>query len=90
MRWFTRRRVFVLALLLVFFAFVVREVFDPFGDAEYLEIPHGDHSHFVPRDRDPNVPLHSFPRTPPGPNERILPNGQIAPIDTTSRRGTSP
>ncbi|MEM9663326.1 MAG: hypothetical protein AAF970_00240 [Bacteroidota bacterium] len=79
--WLTRRRLLVLAALLVFFVFVLREVYDPFGDAEYLEVPHGNHSHFVPRDRDPNVPLHRFPTSPPGPNERILPNAEVVPID---------
>ena len=58
---------------------VMRQVLNPFGDREYAEIPHGNHSHFVPKDRDPNVPLSSFPTRPPGPNERILPDGRIVP-----------
>ena len=48
-----------------------------FDDAEYVEVPHGSHSHFVPRDRDPNVPLENFPSVPPRPNERIMPNGEV-------------
>lgn len=76
-----RRRWVVLAVFAVFFAFVLVEVFDPFGDAEYLEISHGDHVHVVPEDRDPNVPLDRFPRQMPGPNERILPNGRVVTID---------
>lgn len=58
---------------------VMRQVLNPFGDREYAEIPHGNHSHFVPKDRDPNVPLSAFPTRPPGPNERILPDGRVVP-----------
>ena len=68
--------VIVGALLLVS---VMQRVLNPFGDKEYAEIPHGDHSHFVPKDRDPNVPISNFPRTPPRENERITPDGRIVP-----------
>jgi hypothetical protein len=48
-----------------------------FDDAEYHVVPHGSHSHYVPRDRDPTVPLENFPTSPPRPGERILPNGEV-------------
>lgn len=67
--------VFVVAIL--FFFGVLREAFDPFGDKPYAEIPHGDHVHYVPKDRDPNVPMGRFPTTKPGPDERITPDGRI-------------
>jgi hypothetical protein len=35
------------------------------------------HSHYVPRDRDPDVPLENFPTSPPRPNERIMPDGTV-------------
>ncbi|MCY4171343.1 MAG: hypothetical protein OXF08_07045 [Bacteroidetes bacterium] len=66
-----------LAAILLFF--VMRWVLNPFGDKDYAEIPHGDHSHFVPKDRDPNIPISNFPRTPPAPNEKITPDGRIVP-----------
>lgn len=67
--------VFVVGLL--FFLAVLREAFDPFGDDPYLEISHGDHVHYVPRDRDPNVPMSRFPTTAPAADERITPDGRI-------------
>lgn len=65
-----------IAAIFFFFA-VLREALDPFGDAEYLEISHGDHVHYVPRDRDPNVAIGNFPTRRPGPNETITPEGRI-------------
>ena len=64
---------------LLFFFLVVREAVDPFGDDEYLEISHGDHSHYVPRDRAENVSISKFPTKPPGPNEKITPEGRVVP-----------
>ena len=63
----------------ILLALVMRQVLNPFGEKEYAEIPHGNHSHFVPKDRDMDVPLSQFPTRPPGPNERILPDGRIVP-----------
>ena len=59
--------------------FVFRQVLDPFGGKEYAEVSHGNHVHFVPKDRDPEVSISNFPTSAPGPNERILPNGQVVP-----------
>lgn len=67
--------VFIIAL--VFFLSVLREAFDPFGGDPYLEISHGDHVHYVPQDRDPNVPVGRFPTTEPADDERITPDGRI-------------
>ncbi len=67
-----------IAGILFFFA-VIRQAVDPFGDQDYVEITHGDHVHYVPKDRDPNVPVGQFPTREPGPNERITPEGRIVP-----------
>ncbi len=67
--------VFVAALL--FFLAVIRETVDPFGDQPYLEISHGDHVHFVPKDRDPNVSISNFPSQRPEPDEMITPEGRV-------------
>lgn len=69
----------MLAVLAVFLILVMRQVLNPYGDADYTEVPHGSHSHFVPKDRDPDVEIGQFPTTRPGPNERITPQGQIVP-----------
>lgn len=55
------------------------EVLNPFGSDEYVEIAHGNHAHYVPKDRDPDVPIDNFPTRPPEANERIMPDGRIVP-----------
>ena len=74
-----RLRWILLAVAALFFAFVMRQVLDPFGDKDYAEISHGNHVHYVPKDRDPNVSMDRFPTRPPGPDERILPDGRVVP-----------
>ncbi|MCY3593964.1 MAG: hypothetical protein OXI05_08620 [Bacteroidota bacterium] len=74
-----RFRVFLLIVGAVLLFFVMQSVLNPFGDNEYAEIPHGNHSHYVPKDRDPDVPISNFPTRPPGDNERITPDGRIVP-----------
>lgn len=61
----------------IFFFAVFRQAVDPFGDQPYIEVTHGDHTHYVPKDRDPNVSVGQFPTREPGPNERITPEGRI-------------
>lgn len=78
--WPTRRWV-VLGVALLFFGFVLYEMINPFPDQPYLEVPHGDHVHYVPKDRNPDQRLSDFPTTRPGPNERILPNGQVVEVE---------
>lgn len=69
----------VLLAALLFFFFVFRQAFDPFGKEEYLEISHGDHVHYVPRDASPNIPVSRFPTQRPGPDEQITPEGRVVP-----------
>ena len=73
------RRWILIAVAAVFFLFVVYQVLNPFPDQPYMEIPHGNHTHYVPKDRNPDVPMNRFPTQPPGPNERILPDGRVVP-----------
>jgi hypothetical protein len=76
-----RLRWILLAIVGVFFLFVMLDSLNLFHDGPYLEIPHGDHTHYVPHDRDRNVPIGQFPTRRPGPNERIMPNGEIVVIE---------
>ncbi|MBT8400545.1 MAG: hypothetical protein KJO98_08720 [Rhodothermia bacterium] len=48
-----------------------------FDKKHYFEVPHGSHTHYVAKDRDPNVSISQFPTRRPGPGERITPQGQI-------------
>ena len=75
----SRFRVFLVIVGAVLFFFVMQKVLNPFGDNEYAEIPHGNHSHYVPKDRDPRVPISNFPTRPPADNEKIMPDGRVVP-----------
>ena len=74
-KWIRTAIYLVLAAMLVL---VMNTVLNPYGDREWTEISHGDHSHYVPRDWD-GTNLSSFPTRPPGPDEVILPDGRIVP-----------
>ena len=76
---FTVRRWLVIFISVVVVIFVLREISDPYKGREYLEVSHGNHVHYLPKDRNPDVPVSNFPTTRPAPNERILPNGQVVP-----------
>ncbi len=67
------------AVLLLFAAMYSVGVFDE--DLGYSVVPHGNHNHYVPHDRDPDVSLHDFPMRPPREGERITPTGEIVPIE---------
>jgi hypothetical protein len=73
------RRWIVGGLALLFFAFIMWEVVNPYRNQRFEEVPHGDHVHYVPKDRNPDVPLNRFPTQKPGPDERILPDGEVVP-----------
>jgi hypothetical protein len=72
-----RRLLFWILALVLIGVLVLPEVLDPYGGKSYTEINHGNHTHFVPRDRDMDVPLDRFPTSPPGPGQRILPDGRV-------------
>lgn len=67
----------VIIAALLFFISILRESVDPFGDQPYVEISHGDHVHYVPKDRDPKVSIGNFPTQRPGPNQTITPEGRV-------------
>lgn len=76
-----RRRVLVLLAVLVLLVFVMAEVINPFGSNEYLPIGHGDHYHYVPENRNTDVPISEFPTEEPRSNERITPDGRVVPAE---------
>jgi hypothetical protein len=76
----SRRWVFA-AIAAIVLGFALYRAINPYDERGYVAIPHGDHEHWVPRDRDPSVSISNFPSVPPGPNERILPEGRVVPIE---------
>lgn len=78
------RRIALAAVLLaaaLFFGLVLREAMFPFTGKPYIGITHGDHTHYVPKDRNETVPISSFPTRPPGPDQYVTPDGDIVACD---------
>lgn len=78
-KWIKR---LLIAAVLLFFGFVLADSLGLFRSAPYTAVPHGDHVHYVPSDRDPDVPLGQFPTIEPEPGETITPDGQVVPADS--------
>jgi hypothetical protein len=74
-----RKRLLILVALLFFGYLFFSEILNPWAGEPYMEISHGDHIHYVPKDRDQDVSISNFPTRPPGPNETITPDGRIVP-----------
>lgn len=71
------RRWIVGAVIAVILGLAFYGAVEPYDERGYVAVPHGDHAHYVPRDRDPDVSISNFPTSPPGPNERIMPDGRV-------------
>lgn len=68
-----------IALVIVLAGLALADALGYFNPKPYTAVSHGSHSHYVPHDRDPDVPISDFPREEPGPGEKIAPNGQVVP-----------
>lgn len=64
-----------LTILAIFIGLAFASSMGVFDNRHYFEVPHGSHTHYVAKDRDPNVDISSFPTRPPRPGERISPQG---------------
>jgi len=73
------RRWGAVVVLAAFFGYLLWKVINPYRGMSYEEIPHGDHSHYVPKDRNADVPVSRFPTRPPEDGERITPDGDLVP-----------
>jgi hypothetical protein len=69
-----------IALVIVLAGLALADSLGYFNPKPYTAVSHGSHSHYVPHDRNPDVPIDQFPMEEPGPNERITPNGTIEKI----------
>ncbi len=72
-------RILFVAIAVMLAGFVIADSLGFFDSKPYREVPHGNHSHYVPHDRDPNVSISEFPTQPPRRGEKITPTGQIVP-----------
>lgn len=76
---FSYRRWLLGIALLVVLAMVMWTVINPYRNQPYEEVPHGSHVHYVPKDRNEQVPIGQFPTRQPNQGERITPDGKIVP-----------
>lgn len=73
----SKKKIIVIIGLLIIGFIALLDSLGYFSDKPYTAVPHGSHSHYVPENRDPDVPLDSFPMEKPGPDEKITPDGRV-------------
>lgn len=66
-----------IGVVIILATFALADSLGFFSQKAYTEVSHGSHVHYVPFDRDPDVPINNFPTRAPGPDEKITPDGKI-------------
>jgi hypothetical protein len=77
-----RTRTYLLILIGIFLAFVMMDSQGVFDSKSWIEIPHGSHSHYLPRNYaecNPPLTVGDGPTRAPGPGETIDCSGNIVP-----------
>lgn len=69
----------LLVIIIALAGLALADALGYFNTKNYTAVSHGSHVHYVPKDRDPNVPISDFPQEEPAPGEKITPTGQIVP-----------
>jgi len=72
-----------ISILAIFIGLAFASSMGVFDDRHYYEVPHGSHTHYVAKDRDPAVDISSFPTRPPRLGERISPQGTFVIEDSS-------
>lgn len=75
-----RARLYLLIIIGLFLLFVFVDSIGTFDSRPYFEVPHGSHTHYVPKDCDPPLSPGDAPTREPGPGERITCQGEIVPV----------
>ncbi len=70
-------RTILIALLGFFLAFVLLDSTGLFDSRSYFEVPHGSHTHYVPKECEPALPVSQSPTTRPREGEKVDCTGQI-------------
>lgn len=71
-----------IAVVLILGGLAMADSLGYFNPKPYTAVSHGDHVHYVPENRDPDVGIDKFPSVPPGPHEVITPTGLVVPEDS--------
>ena len=72
-----RARFYLLLIIGLFLLFVFVDSIGTFDSRPYFEVPHGSHTHYVPKDCDPPLSPGDSPTREPKPGERITCQGEI-------------
>jgi len=75
-----RARFYLILVLSVFIAFVLIDSLGAFDSKSWFEVPHGNHSHYLPKDCDPALAVGDAPTTKPRVDQEIDCQGQIIPL----------
>lgn len=73
-----------IAIVLILAGFAMADALGFFNPKPYTKVSKGSHAHYVPDNRDPDVPITRFPKQPPRSNEKITPKGQIVKKQNTN------
>jgi hypothetical protein len=73
----SRIRLVIFIVIALFVALVFVDSLGVFDHKSWYEVPHGSHSHYLPKDCDPPLSVGQGPTTPPGPGETVNCQGQI-------------
>jgi hypothetical protein len=71
-----RARFYLLIVIGTFLLFVMVDSVGVFDSKSYNEVPHGSHTHYVPKDCDPPLAVSNAPTRRPAQNEHIDCQGQ--------------
>jgi hypothetical protein len=75
----TPRRLLIASVIVILGLVAMYDAIKAPDDGPYRKVPHGDHVHYVPKDRDPAVHLDAFPTKLPPAGFKISPDGSIVP-----------
>ncbi len=74
-----RIRLWIFIGIGLFVALVLIDSLGVFDDKSWYEVPHGSHSHYLPKDCDPPLPVGNGSQTRPGPGMTIDCQGRLVP-----------
>ena len=74
-----RLRTIIFTIIAAFVAIVLIDSLGVFDKRSYFEVPHGNHTHYVPRDCEPPLPVGNAPTQRPAPGMTINCSGQVVP-----------
>ena len=74
-----RTRIVLFGLIGLVVLLVLIDSIGVFDTRSYYEVPHGNHTHYLPKDCDPPLPVSNGASVRPAAGEKINCQGQIVP-----------